>query len=156
MQGKQKQLNASKSLDNTLTGRLLRCTYSNVVLQYQSLKKMSTLTIWILNINMVFVKKEDNGQNNYKNNTDKYLKLKSLSSSFLSPILQTQLLALVSLNHFVVSVRKCDRVLGDAPSCCGWSPSPGTSLSQDTCYLPAPQEQMILNTWPALLPYEPV
>lgn len=54
-------------------------------------------------------------ENNAESNKEKYSKLKSLSSLFLKPIPQPQALALVPLNHFVVRMRKCDKVLRDAP-----------------------------------------
>lgn len=57
---------------------------------------------------------------------------------FISPIPQPQPLVLVSLNHFMMSMRKYNSVLGDALPCGGPSPSAGMSSSLDTCYLPAP------------------
>lgn len=68
--------------------------------------------------------------------------MKNVPSPLLNPIHQQHPLTLVSLNHFVVSMKKCNRVLGDV----------GGALLQGQAHprtpitsLPPHQEQVILN-----------
>ena len=126
MQGKQEQLNAFESGQQLNRKATKLYLLKSVALQNHSFKE----NVYFKHLNFKnqhgFCKEKKSTidhNNNYKNNTEEYLKLKSLSSPFLNPIPQLQPLAFVSLNHFVVSLRKHDRVLGDATSCWRWFPS---------------------------------